>query len=146
MIALLDLTHVVNRLKAQCPLLENRVYETVAGNDAALEFYGAPAAFVFLAADQSQDNQKIKGVLQPHGNGIAVRLSVRKAITQADKLSGADAQTIRLCRQQILTALLGWKIPGAATPMEHSTGELTDRERYLTWDDTFNTTDYLSNL
>lgn len=145
MIALLDLNHVVNRLKAQCPRLENRVYQTVETNEAALEMFGDPAAFVYLAGDQSESNQLLSGVLQAHGNGIAVRLSVRKSATRTDRLNGADAESIRQCRQEILTALLGWKIPGAQTRLEHSTGSLTEKDRYLLWADTFNTTDHLTN-
>lgn len=145
MTTLLDLTTIVNRLKAQCPALESRVYETVSSNDADLEFYGSPVAMVYLAGDQSDSNQSAVTVIQGHSNSVAVKIGLRKSLTAADKLNSADAQALRTLRQNILTALLGWPPTNDQSPLEHSSGSIADQERYLVWTDTFNTTDYLTN-
>lgn len=145
MTTLLNLQPIVDQLKAECPLLENRAYETVASNDAALEFYGAPAAFVYLASDASEPNVMLKGIAQPHTNGIAVKLSVRKTQTLSDRLNSTDAATLRSVREQVLTALLGFDVSIIGIPLEHQSGELTETERYLVWTDTFTTQDYLTN-
>lgn len=145
MITLLDLSTIVDRLKAECPLLQNRAFETVASNDAALELYGSPAAFVYLANDASEPNVILSGLVQAHSNGIAIKLSQRKTQTLTDHTNASDAQQLRLLRQQVLTALLGFKPTGAEKPLEHVSGELTETDRYLVWTDTVSTQDYLNN-
>jgi hypothetical protein len=146
MITLLDLTPIVDKLKTDCTLLQNRAFETVANNDAAYELFGSPAAFVYLANDASEPNAVISSVLQSHAMSIAVKTTVRKTQSLTDRLNTADAATLRTIRQQQLNALLGFKPVGAEKPLEHASGELTETERYLVWIDLYNTHDYLTNL
>lgn len=145
MTTLLNLQPIVDQLKAECPLLDNRVSESVSNNDAAMEFYGSPAAFVYLASDTSEPNYLLTGIVQAHTSSIAVKLSVRKTQTLSDRLNSTDAATLRGVREQVLTALLGFRPAGTEKPLEHQSGELTETERYLVWTDTFTTNDYLTN-
>lgn len=150
MTELLDLTPIVEALSGLCPLFENRVYQTIETNDAALEMFQTPCAMVYLANDASNDNQSISGVVQEHTNGIAVKIVVRKSKDINDLLNSSDSQQIRLCRQQVFSALLGLisasGMSQTLTPMQHQSGDLAEKQHYLIWTDTFITHDFLSNL
>ncbi len=141
---LLDLSQIVTTLQSQCPLFAGRVYETIETNDAALEMFESPSAMVYLSSDASGNNLSISNVVQEHTNGISIKIVVRKSLTPNDLLNNSDAQQIRLCRQQVLAALLGMVPVGAQTPLLHQSGQLTEKNRYLLWTDLFNTDDFLT--
>lgn len=150
MTELLDLNRIVVALSGLCPLFENRVYETIETNDAALEMFTTPCAMVYLANDASNDNQSVSGVVQEHTNGIAVKILVRKSKDINDLLNSSDAQQIRLCRQQVMSALLGLTVVNdsnqTTTPLQHQSGDLAEKQHYLIWTDTFITHDFLTRL
>lgn len=145
MIVLLDPAHWVARIKAECPLYEQRVYESLTVNDGAVQLLGAPLAAVSVVEEESQPSIARDSAVQPHENRLAVKTAIPKTYNREDRLNGADALLIRQCRTELLTALLGWLPPDAKGRVEHVKAELSELNESWVWTDLFTTKDQLRN-
>jgi hypothetical protein len=143
MITLMNLAHWVDRLKAECPILGQRVFQAIPDDELSIDQHESPVAFVYLASDKSEESQLINRTRQRLFSGVTVELAVRRTATQTDKFNEAAAITIRQARTEIFTALIGWQPPDAANPVEHVAGELKKEKKALKWPDTFTTDNYL---
>jgi hypothetical protein len=143
-ITLIDLSHWVARLKAECPTLSLRVFKTIPDNDLTIDQHESPVAFIYLSGDTSGENNLINRTRQRMLSSVTVELVVRRTATHTDKFNESAANTIKQCRTEIFNALVGWQAPDIANPVEHSHGELIKKDsKLLKWVDTFNCDIYL---
>jgi hypothetical protein len=144
MINLLDLTLIVTELKApnNCPSFGGRIFKTVPDDDLAIDEHESPVAFVYLAEDDSDDNQATGNhcVIQRTVSWITIELVIRRTVSKTDKFDDASVDMILQYRTEVFTALLG-KRPGACIkPIRHVNGKLKQKEaRLIKWADVFTT-------
>lgn len=143
MITLLNLAHWVDRLKAECPILGQRVFQVIPDDELSIDQHESPVAFVYLSSDKSGESQLINRTRQRMFSGVTIEVAVRRSATKTDKFNEAASITVRLARAEILTALVGWQPPDSASPIEHGAGELKREKKALKWADTFTTDNYL---
>lgn len=143
MITLLDPAHWVTRIKAGCPIFQQRAFESLDINLTALDLHEPPFVLVHVAGDESQPSMIRDSVTQIHENQVAVKTVVRKTYKSTDHLGGTDARLIRLCRIELLNGLLGWIPPDGTKRVEHVSGELIEKDDFLIWKDLYQSRDIL---
>jgi hypothetical protein len=143
-ITLIDLSHWVTRLKAECPTLSQRVFKTIPDDEFTIDQHESPVAFVYLSGDKSGESNLVNRTHQRMHSVVTVELVVRRTASYTDKFNESAANTIRQVRAEILNALVGWQAPDCTNPVEHSYGEPVRKDpKVLKWIDTFNCDIYL---
>lgn len=143
---LIDLEHWVTQLKSECPLLCERVFESLDDVETALSavtFYGSPLVILSFDSDSAEPCQLTTYTRQQHHNRVLVRLLVQQTKNQSDRLSNLSARLVRDCRQEILTALIGWCPIDGVEPVHYSAGKQARQGDVLIFDHFFMITDYL---
>lgn len=125
---------VIQYLKDNVALLESRVEKAqslVALPDSELK-NGIPIAFVYSSSDSSSGQMAISGSNQR----VDAEFTVVMASRNIDVDMGTDP--MEDLRDQIQSALVGWKIPGARSVVSFSNGSVLDTSsRYVWWADTY---------
>lgn len=138
----LDLDSIVERLKAECPVLRE-----VAGS-VALELayksnvWPAPCAYVLVDNEgRAGENESGTGYAQEVPCMFAVAIVARNVGDPNGAGAHGDLQPVRV---QVMSALCNWKPEWAANPIEFDSGKVADRAPgLLFWEDKFRTSFYL---
>ncbi len=146
MIILPDLTLWANQIKTQAPLFENRVFKTIPGDELQIDRQQSPTAFIYFSSDSSSENTLLTEISQQMNVSVTVEIILRRTATLSDQFNEADGDNIRLYRQELINALLGFFPDDSASPMEHSNGTLIKEKKLIKWVEVFNTDTYLSTV
>lgn len=136
-IALPDTAPWIDRLKSQVGDFQGRVYG--AADYASAKSLGGqrvPAAYIVPVRDSAERNLLSEGqVMQRAMLRIAVVLAVRNV---ADGRGDAGNAELRLLRDQVLNALVGWKPADLTQEIEFDGGAVDQfRQQTLWWADVF---------
>jgi len=117
------LNPVIARLKAVCPLLQNRVDHALSVS-AVEGLANVPAAFVHPLMGEAGENSLAPQVAQRIGDMFVVQIVA--------KTSTADAEPLEDARDEIRAALLGWQGEYAES-IEYVRGEVIDVSNKVIW-------------
>lgn len=137
----MKIQEIIDRLKAQCPLLKNRVAGS-ADYDLAIESntFSAPCAYVVELSKSSSPNTRINGHLQL----VTVKFGVMMIVSnQRDATGHAAHEDLQAVSLEVWNALCGWQPLEANMPIEHLAGRSSgsyDLDRF--WADVFTTQFY----
>lgn len=139
MIELIDLSHWVEQIKSECPVFENRVFKTIPDDELSIDLLEDPVAFVYLSADQTDDNNSsVITVKQNLTSNVTVEIVTRRTASKADRFNEDSVEKIRQYRTELFNALLGWKPADSIKRVLHIKGELNKKDiKTLKWADTF---------
>lgn len=129
---------IIDRLKAQCPLLGNRVAGS-ADYDLAIDSntFNTPCAYVIELSESSESNRLIGGFSQRVTAQIGVMMIVSNRRDANDFAAHEQLQNVRL---EVKNALCHWQPLDCDAPFEHLTGRSNgsyDLNRF--WADVFTT-------
>lgn len=128
---------VINRLKAQCALLANRVEPAQSLNSLSDDEIGdgLPIAFVYSGKEVGMESELI--------NKISQRVPQRFCIIIAAANTDGVDEPLEDVRDQIKAALTGWSPDAAHDPVEFVDGDVLDvSKRMIWWRDTYTTFNY----
>jgi hypothetical protein len=128
---------IINRLKAECPLLANRV--EVAQSLTSLSDdeinTGLPIAFIYSKKENATASELI--------NKTSQRVHKRFCVIIAAENSDGVSEPLEDVRDQIRAALTGWQPDVTHDPCEFVDGEVLDvSKRMIWWYDTYITFNY----
>ena len=127
---------IIDRLKAQCPLLGNRVAGS-ADYDLAIESntFNTPCAYVVELSKSSEPNKLFGG----HSQRVTVQIGVMMIVSnQRDATGHAAHEDLQAVSLEVWNALCGWQPLDADVPIEHLAGRSSgsyDLNRF--WADVF---------
>lgn len=138
-IELIDLSYWVEQIKAGCPAFAGRVFKTIPDDELSIDLLDDPVAFVYLSADQADDNNSsVITVKQNLTSDVTVEIVIRRTATKEDRFNEQSVEKIWQYRTQVFNALLGWKPEDSIKRVLHIKGELNKKDlKTLRWADVF---------
>ena len=138
MIQILNLQPIVDLIKAECPIFENRVFLTEPLAELKIDTHESPVCFVYESDMNSESNSILGGMRQVQHIHVTTEIVVRRTASDTDKFSEADTLTKDACRLQLLTALPGKQLAGHSYPLQHASSDRkTKDDKTLRWIETF---------
>jgi hypothetical protein len=124
---------IIDQLKANVPLLENRVAPALSLHALAADEIdtGLPLCYVHPLVEKATPNEEIGSITQ----ALTQRFTLLYAVENVDVDEGAEA--LEDLRDQVFAALLNFR-PEGYGPIEFVEGEILDiSRRYIWWSDAF---------
>jgi hypothetical protein len=140
----------VEQLKDEAPIFKGNVFEALPTDEIAfnaLTTFGSPCVLVSLPSEKANEPVVTSVTRQNHFNSVQVRIAINRTKTADDKLGQKDSQLLRLCRQDVVAALLGWTPADCNSPVYIDSGNeriVEDRNMVL-YDYIFIAKDLLEN-